>query len=364
MILQGWILQNPSLEKKTDNKMSRDIPIENLYYLLCYAYDKLPDQKITSVDAEHCPDSLNLLGLALARSINQLKKRGLERQYLERVEETSRLQGRVLLHESKKRLIDRQGRMVCEFDELSIDCLSNRILKAGCELALRSRALTTRVRQEIRQAQKLFTGVRSIRISESICARVRIHKNNRRYRMPIAICRLLLRSLNPNERSGRREFFDPFMEHQAMAALFEKFVRNFATIHMPWCKVSGRQIPWDGEFDEVSRPHIPIMETDVTLEAEGFKRIIDCKFYKETMVSRYEQLKIRSGHLYQLGAYLRNASAMEGWENVQGQLLYPAIDQNLDLNFKINAFEIKVTSVDLDQHWEVIEEKLLEAISK
>ena len=157
MILQGWILQNPSLEKTTDNKMSRDIPIENLYYLLCYAYDKLPDQKITSVDAEHCPDS-NLLGLALARSINQLKKRGLERQYLERVEETSRLQGRVLLHESKKRLIDRQGRMVCEFDELSIDCLSNRILKAGCELALRSRALTTRVRQEIRQAQKLLPG--------------------------------------------------------------------------------------------------------------------------------------------------------------------------------------------------------------
>ena len=42
-----------------------------------------------------------------------------------------------------------------------------------------------------------------------------------------------------------------------------------------------------------------------------------------------------------------------------GQLLYPAVDQNLDLNFKINGFEIKVTSVDLNQHWQVIEEKLL-----
>ena len=81
------------------------------------------------------------------------------------------------------------------------------------------------------------------------------------------------------------------------------------------------------------------------------------------MVSRYEKLKIRSGHLYQLGAYLRNASAMAGWENVQGQLLYPAVDQNLDLNFKINGFEIKLTSVDLNQQWQVIEEKLLEAIS-
>ena len=343
--------------------MSREIPIENLYYLLCYAYDKLPDQKITSVDAENCPDSLNLLALALARSIKQLNQRGLERQYLEKVEETPRLQGRVLLHESRKKLVDRQGRMICSFDELSVDCPSNRILKAGCDFVLRSGVLNPKVRQEVRAARKIFQNVSTVRISESTCARVRIHRNNRRYRLPIAICRLLLTSLSPNEKEGNRGFFDPFMEDKTMAALFEKFVRNFAKIHLPWCKVSGRQIPWDGEFDDVSRAHIPVMETDVTLEADNFKRIIDCKFYKETMVSRYEQLKIRSGHLYQLGAYLRNASAINGWEDVQGQLLYPAVDQNLDLNFKINGFEIKVTSVDLNQHWQVIEEKLLEAIS-
>ena len=343
--------------------MSRDIPIENLYYLLCYAYDKLPDNAITRGDSENCPNSENLLALALARGIKNLQRRGLERQYKERIEETARLQGRVLLHESRRQMIDRQGRMLCEFDELTVDCLSNRILKSACELALRSRELTPMVRREIRLAGKLFHEVRSIRLTESICARVRLHRNNRRYRLPLAICRLLLRSMNPNEQSGNREFFDPFMEDKTMAALFEKFVRNFAKIHMPWCKVSGRQIPWDGEFDEISKPHIPIMETDVTLEADNFKRIIDCKFYKETMVARYEQLKVRSGHLYQLGAYLRNASVMPDWENVTGQLLYPAVGQKLDLNFKINGFEIKVTSVDLDQYWQTIEEQLLEAIS-
>lgn len=343
--------------------MSRDIPIENLYYLLCYAYDKLPDNSITRVDAENCPNSENLLALALARGIKNLQRRGLERQYKERIEETARLQGRVLLHESRRRMIDRQGRMLCEFDELTVDCLSNRILKSACELVLRSRELTPMVRRELRLAGKLFHEVRSIRLTESICARVRLHRNNRRYRLPLAICRLLLRSMNPNEQSGNREFFDPFMEGKTMAALFEKFVRNFAKIHMPWCKVSGKQIPWDGEFDEISKPHIPIMETDVTLEADNFKKIIECKFYKETMVARYEQLKVRSGHLYQLGAYLRNASAMPDWENVTGQLLYPAVGQKLDLNFKINGFRIKVTSVDLDQHWQTIEEQLLETIS-
>jgi len=55
---------------------------------------------------------------------------------------------------------------------------------------------------------------------------------------------------------------------------------------------------------------------------------------------------------------------MPGWENVSGQLLYPAVGQKLDLKFKINDFQMKVTSVDLDQHWQTIEEQLLEAISE
>ena len=89
--------------------------------MLCYAYDKLPDQKITSVDAENCPDSLNLVAHALARSIKQLNQRVFERQNLEKVEETPRLQGLVLLHESRKKLVERQGRMIFSFDELSVD---------------------------------------------------------------------------------------------------------------------------------------------------------------------------------------------------------------------------------------------------
>ena len=41
--------------------MERAIPIENLYFLLCYSYDQLPERDLTNIDAENCPDSLNLL---------------------------------------------------------------------------------------------------------------------------------------------------------------------------------------------------------------------------------------------------------------------------------------------------------------
>ena len=46
-----------------------------------------------------------------------------------------------------------------------------------------------------------------------------------------------------------------------------------------------------------------------------YTRMYDCKFYKN-LSSRYEREKVQSGHLYQLTAYLRNASIEPGWENV------------------------------------------------
>lgn len=340
--------------------MQRAIPIENLYYLLCYSYDQLPERDLTNIDTENCPDSLNLLALALTRSIRSLAKKGLERQYLEKTEETPRLQGRVLVHESRRTLIDRQGRMLCTFDELSVDCPSNRILRGTCDLLVRAPGLSSQVRKEVRTARKMLLAVRPVRVTESMCARIRIHRNNRRYRMPIGICRLIIRAVSPNERTGRFEFYDPLMEE--MPALFENFVRNFAKIHLPQFKVSAMNIPWDGEFDEDTKAFIPIMRTDVTLASKESKKILDCKFYKNALSSRYEREKVHSGHLYQLTAYLRNASIEPGWENVTGQLLYPAVQHHLDLSFKLNSFPIRVSSIDLDQNWEKIEEQLLEIL--
>jgi len=342
--------------------MDRAIPIENFYYLLCYAYDQLPDKELTKIDSENCPDSFNLLALALARSFRALARKGLETQYLEKTEETPRLRGRVLVHESRRRMIDRQARMLCRFDELSVDCLPNRILRSTCDLLLHSRGLTSPVRKELRTVRQIFSAVRSIHVTESMCARVRIHRNNRRYRLPIGVCRLILRSLSPLERTGKNEFFDTLMEEKTMARVFESFVRNFARIHLPSVKVGARKIDWEGEIEEEARAVIPIMQTDVTLESKEEKRIIDCKFYKEAMTSYYGGEKVRSSHLYQLTAYLRNASVMPGWENVTGQLLYPAVKHNLNLSFSLNSFPIKVSSVDLDQPWQSIEKQLLDLL--
>lgn len=75
----------------------RRVPVENLYYLLCYACGRAPGTGEAKIDPKSCPDALNLLAMALARSLRSLARRGLERNYIVEGEVTPRLRGRILV---------------------------------------------------------------------------------------------------------------------------------------------------------------------------------------------------------------------------------------------------------------------------
>lgn len=93
-----------------------------------------------------------------------------------------------------------------------------------------------------------------------------------------------------------------------MNKLFEAFIRNFYRREQCFFTiVKKEQIRWKFvPADELSTRHLPLMETDITLENATTKIIMDAKYYSETMTSRYDTEKIKSGNLYQLFSYLSN----------------------------------------------------------
>jgi len=66
---------------------------------------------------------------------------------------------------------------------------------------------------------------------------------------------------------------------------------------------------------------------------------------------------------YQLVAYLKNKSRDAGWEDVDGILLYPAVDHHLDLTFSLLGHQVTIRSIDLDQDWPMIHQRLLSVLS-
>jgi 5-methylcytosine-specific restriction enzyme subunit McrC len=109
---------------------------------------------------------------------------------------------------------------------------------------------------------------------------------------------------------------------------------------------------------------VPIMKTDVTIVWPERKLILDCKYYQEALVSRYDALRFRSGNLYQLNAYLTNQATIPGWESVEGMLLYPTNGHSLDQSFTLHGrHRIRIATLDLAMKWPDIEKKLLSLLA-
>lgn len=343
--------------------MSSEIPIQNIYYLLSYAWDHFREGDSVDVSADSCPDLANLLGRVLGHGIERLARTGLDRLYVETSDTVPALRGRVLVAQSYRRMTHRSGRMLCEFDELCHDVLPNQILRSTCDRLIRCGQLTSENRHLVRRANAWLADVQPIRLTGRTFGRVQFHRNNRAYRFLIHTCQLIHQCLLPEERDGTRRFRDILRDDTVMSALFEQFVRNFAIRHCPGAKVSAMEIAWRADTCGQAQDVIPKMITDVTIQWPERKLILDCKYYAEALISRFDALRLRSGHLYQLHAYLTNKAPTPGWENVEGMLLYPSNGYDFDHNFVLHGrHPIRVSTININRDWREIEAALLERI--
>jgi len=342
--------------------MAGEIPIQNLYYLLCYAWDQLAEGELVDVAADDSKSLLELFARVLTNGTQRLVRRGFDRGYLVDVEETPRLRGKLNLNESLGRLSWQRGNMVCEFDELSHNVLHNRILKSTLQDLWHAEGIGGEMRDQIHRQLEFLRPVDRVSITSGAFRRVHLHRNNRYYRFLMNVCELLHDSRIPEQRDGKVRFRDFFRDERRMPYLFESFVKTFYKREQSIFQVGSIQLQWKALGEPSSLAVLPAMKTDVSLWSKGRKLILDCKFYKETMAGWYGTEKVHAGNLYQIYAYLRNAEDREGWEESEGVLLYPAVQDSFDHAFIIAGHRLRVMSVDLNRPWQEIHKRLLEVV--
>ena len=93
------------------------IPIQNVYYLLCYAWDKLAEKDVVAVEAIDSTSLADLFARVLINGTNHLLKRGFDRGYVSHREWTGRIRGRICFQEATRRNPTTTGRLPCDFDE-------------------------------------------------------------------------------------------------------------------------------------------------------------------------------------------------------------------------------------------------------
>ena len=100
-------------------------------------------------------------------------------------------------------------------------------------------------------------------------------------------------------------------------------------------------------------------DTDITLHYGNRTIIIDTKFYYKTLVTHHGKEMVRPDHLYQLFAYLKNASGDGNAHLFEGMLLYPTVGDGPDLRYELHGHKVSVRTINLDQDWRSIHDDLL-----
>ena len=339
---------------------TRNIPIQNIYYMLCYAWNRAIEKDITDISGVKCENLYDLLGLVLYNSTSKLIKKGIYKQYNLINEETYSLKGKIDFGNSLKRNSFRNGRAYCEFDEFSDDIIHNQIIKATIYNLLKSKTVDKDIKNRLMKIYHYFEHIDSISLNKNYFDKAKIHRNNRHYKLSLEICKLIYNDMIIDEVDGRISF--NFREEERMAYLFEEFVRNFYKIHLVNSKVCREDIRWNVEG--IAMDLLPKMQTDITIKTDNEIIIMDTKYYKNTLAKNMGQDKYHSTNMYQMFSYLKNAESKgKEYKNSTGILLYPQVDKELDNVYKFESHQLKICTVNLNDDWEKIHNRLLEIVN-
>jgi len=345
------------------------IPIQNIYYLLCYAWNKMQEKDIVNVDNSDYDQLPDLLAKVLISGCNRLFKQGLDRNYVESTELYSGVKGKLEFNESIKTQAFLFGKSVCCFDEFSPDILPNRLLKGTLLALYKMKDVDKELKYQLRDTVNHFHGVLNVIPSVGDFYRVRIHRNNSFYDFLLKICRLIIENISLDEKTGNYKFRDLLRDQAAMQSLFENFVYNFYSIRQDKFKVKREIIHWNAApINQSKIEYMPAMKTDISLTSKERKIVLDTKYYQEALtMNQYANLKFHSSNLYQVYSYLKNLECVSEPatnRNASGMLLYPTTTIELDESFLIDTHIVSVCTVNLATGWKKIEDRLLELLKE
>ena len=340
------------------------IPIQNLYYIFCYAWNRLEEGEVIDVGGVNSPELVDLFAKVLSGGLKHIIRRGVDRGFIPAEDDLSVLRGRIDFQESMQFIFRKIPRLRCEFDELEYDILTNQILKATIFRLVQTKGINQDLAHELSLLYKVFEKVSDQRLSKHLFRQVQLHRDNAFYDFLIRVCELIYDTTLPEEGNGQYRFSDIFRDEQRMARVFEDFVRNFLRIEQNEYRVTPLQMRWDAISNDEQLQMLPVMRTDIHLEKGNQRIIIDTKYYSDALRVHYGKSTVRSENLYQLFSYLKNSEALGfAYNDAEGILLYPSVGDQIAFDAKIQGHNVRVRTVNLDQPWQKIRSELLAVIN-
>ena len=339
------------------------IKIKNIYYILSYAFQTLNSKEYNKVATEEFENTSELFSEILTIGVSKQIKQGLVKDYIDVTETTSSIRGKINISESIKEQSIIKRQLNCTYDEFSVNCYLNQIIKSTMNILIKS-DISRKRKKKLKNLLMYFREVDLINVND-INWKIRFDRNNQTYKMLIGICYLAIEGLLQTTSKGEAKLMK-FLDDQRMSRLYEKFVLNYYVKEHPEIRASSSQIKW--QLDDFNDFMLPKMQSDVYLEHENRILIIDTKYYSHTTQNYWGVNTVHSGNLYQIFTYVKNTSEelKEKDYLVSGMLLYARTNESIqpDNEYMMSGNKISVKTLDLNHDFAEIKNQLDEIVNK
>ncbi len=340
------------------------IPIQNVYYMLSYAFQVLNEQGYKNIATEQFHNTAELMAAILEKGIALQLKRGLGKEYIPQTEALSSLRGKIDITESIKMQSMLREQLICTYDEFSVNGIMNQIIKSTVELLLRSN-ISKQYKKKLKKFMVYFGEVDLIDL-DTVNWNVQYNRNNRTYRMLISICYLVVKGLLQTQSDGSTKMMD-FLDEQRMCRLYEKFILEYYRKEFKnQITANASQIPW--QLDNEENSMLPVMQSDIMLQRGNRVLIIDAKYYGHSTQVQFDKHTLHSGHLYQIFAYVKNKEyeLRDKDHKVSGMLLYAKTEEEVFPNnvYQMSGNQISVRTLNLNLPFAEIAKQLNEIADK
>ena len=166
------------------------IRIQNIYYMLSYAFQVLTEQGYKSIETESFNNTADLCAAILVMGVSTQIKRGLGRAYIPQTEELASLHGKINMADSIKTRSIEKKRLVCTYDDFTVNSRMNQIIKSTMLLLITS-DIDRKRKKELRKQLVYFGDVDVVDL-HTVDWHIQYNRNNQTYRMLISICYLVV----------------------------------------------------------------------------------------------------------------------------------------------------------------------------
>ena len=334
-----------------------EIPVRNLWLLFLFASDLAQFHERFNAEVEESPDFKSLLARLLCYATEKRLRRNLSFGYRARRAVLRRVRGRIDILKTVSDDLFRKGKVACRFAELTVDTPRNRLVRAA-HSKMASFQLDKGLANHCRMLSHSLSrmGVSAKLPSRAEIASDQIARHEVDDRLLISLASAVFNLVLPTEEPGARAVFDAQREEINFGKLFEKAIGNILAAELPredgWQIKTSRKHKWPVVASSAGiGSYLPTMETDIIVENLQTRRriVVDTKFTHVLTRSRFDRLRFKTEHLYQLFAYLHSQESISDPMSLSadGILLYPSAGLHIDETALIQGHRIRFVTVDL-----------------